>query len=168
MASVRNLPRRTAALAALLALGVWTGAAAQPQGEPHRTAALGRLCGATLGLEPGQSQYESCLESLGASADVVARGHALAQAREACLQGGGRAALAQCELDQSRRQALLRIAIDASGGPRGAYFGAAPSERFREEQNACAGLGLDPAGQAFAECVANLQASLFAADNPAQ
>jgi hypothetical protein len=37
--------------------------------------------------------------------------------------------------------------------------------RYRREEYACAQLGLDPTDQAFAECVAGLEISLYNADN---
>ncbi len=52
------------------------------------------------------------------------------------------------------------------GRPAKSYFYASPSETHHRMQLSCARLGLDPASGAFADCVAGLQASLFAADNP--
>ena len=63
---------------------------------------------------------------------------------------------------------VLAEAPPLRGLPRRAYWAADNAEVHRREQSACARLGLEPVGGAFVQCVAQLDASLFAANNPSQ
>ena len=66
-------------------------------------------------------------------------------------------------LDQA---SVLPGPTDEPGGSR-SYFYASSDDVFRREQLSCARLGLDPADGAYASCVADLEATLAAIDNPA-
>ena len=168
---------KTLAIAMVLA-GAATMALAQPvpaQSAAHgQRSPLGDICGATVGLEPGQAQYDGCVASLSDSLDGVSQGRALWTAHDACLQKGlkpGSPDLAVCTLRSSQARPAdasgLTLASAAPGHAK-SYFSASNRDRFHREQLACAELGLNPVAAAFDSCVAGLRSSLFEADNPSQ
>ena len=169
-------------LAASVGLGLCGCATAGPYNPEHLAptdhAEVASLCTSTIGLRPGVEQYDACLEALSASVRGVALGQALAASQADCLRQGlppGGRALAQCELDRSRARAAGPQTMPVlSSGPTPpavrvrSYWSASNAEVHRREETACAQLGLEPVGGAFAQCVASLDASLFAANNPSQ
>jgi hypothetical protein len=98
----------------------------------------------------------------------------LAQARGDCIQQGLKPdtpELATCTLTTDRTKSAVslaprRISQTEDASPVKSYFEASPRDVHRREETSCARLGFDPTTGAFARCVASLQASLFAADNP--
>ena len=144
---------------------------------PDQVASVNDLCRSVMGLSPSSSNYGACVDSLMRSARRVDRGLALETARASCLKQGLQSDspdLAVCELRSAQTQPVRamadRSAVIAADNPGGAksYAYTSPANVFRREQLSCAHLGLDPAGRPFGVCVADLQAALFAADNPAQ
>ena len=125
-------------------------------------------------VRPGEEHYDICVESLSGSLRGVDYGLAIQDARRGCLDQGlspGSPALAECTLRASETTPVRlggQQAIDgqATAGPSKSYFAMSPREAFHRAQYACASLGLNPASEAFASCVANLRANLFSADNP--
>jgi hypothetical protein len=132
---------------------------------------ISSVCRSAMGLEPGQSQYQACLQSLADTARAMGKAQTLDQARSDCrargLQNGPD--LAECELRDSwtRREPTLASAASQRPEP-GSYFGETNTDHFRREQLSCARLGLNPASAAFDACVGDLRSALFAADNPSQ
>jgi hypothetical protein len=143
-----------------------------------QVANVNTACRSVMGLQPGSANYGGCIDSLMTSARGLDRGEALQSGRAACLSRGlrpGGAGFAVCELQSAHADPVKATDADATvvaaaeepGGAR-SYAYTSPENVFRREQLSCARLGLDPADEAFATCVASLQSALFAADNPAQ
>jgi hypothetical protein len=143
---------------------------------------VGQVCQSVMRVRPGEEHYANCVESLSDSVQSLGQGQALQQARGDCLEKGfqpNSPGLAECELrateatpapsaPRASGPAVSPVSQVEEPGSGKSYFSTSPRDVFRREQLSCARLGFDPAGGAFASCVASLQAALFAADNPAQ
>ena len=55
----------------------------------------------------------------------------------------------------------LLLSLAACAGPSNSQV------QLAQEQHSCASLGIDPGSQAFSQCVGNLDASMFEANNTA-
>ena len=171
-----------AAGAATLAAAGCAGAAAYNPShlaEPDRASVAG-LCEAVMGVSRSTARFDACMEGLSASVVDVGRGRDLARAREDCMGRGllqGSAALAECEL-REKDAPLARPVLAGEPGAEAPtlravpywavpYWAASNADIHRREELSCARLGLEPVDAPFAACVANLDAALFAADNPA-
>jgi hypothetical protein len=165
-----------AALAGALALAVaFAGQAHAATFNPDNLpsddiAGVGHICRSVVGAEPGEAQYVGCIESLSDSWTSLQHSRVAAEARSDCLARGlrpGTPDLAVCELRTAGTAPAHRIPVKAGEEPAaGSHFNASPREVHRRNQMSCARLGYEPASGGFANCVANLQASQFAADNP--
>jgi hypothetical protein len=167
------------ALALAGAAAVSLGQAGSARAAPHdQRSRVGDICGSTVGLEPGQAQYDACLASLSGSLRGLSQGRAAWAAHDACLDEGlkpGSPDLAVCTLQSIKAKssggsatALTLTNTSAARGAIRSYFSVSNGDRFRREQLGCAQLGLDPVSGAFDSCVAGLRSALFAADNPSQ
>ena len=161
-------------LVSAAAAGCAGAATFNPYGLPDgQVANINRICGSVMGLEHGEEHYQNCVESLMASARGLDRGLQLSNARAACRRsepGASPVALSECELQRADSQPIAAPtdgseALDSP--PAKSYAYASNGEVRRRERIACARLGLDPLAADFGACVAGLQASMFAADNPA-
>ncbi len=150
---------------ALLATGP---AAANPFGSegigPPQAEQAGEVCRRVMGLEPGETQFDSCVGSLSRDLRGQQEGLLLMVARQACLRRGlpvGSADLAECELDTARSMPASEHLHTSATLPRAStsFFRTTPGEAFQRAQSSCAALGLEPVSDAFASCVANLNAS---------
>jgi len=125
-----------------LALAIFiTGAGFAPRAsaQPGNAAALAAVdhaCRDILGTSPGEEHFSGCVASLSGS---IARAGASA--------------------------GYDRVSA-SDGASRGSYFTGSPSSVHRREARACASVGIDPAGQAFDSCVADLSSAMFAIDHP--
>jgi hypothetical protein len=119
---------------------------------------VGEICRTVIGLEPGGAQYEACALSLADSLRSLGRDRAVPRVQVDCLEKGLKPGLAGCTLQSSGAEPTSSRS----------YFYVSQREVFRREQLSCIRLGLAPADGAFADCAANLDGRLFAADNPAQ
>jgi hypothetical protein len=167
------LHRHVLSLALLAAAGVSGCAAAAPYNPANlaagRLAQVGDLCRSAIGLKPGFTLYDACVESLSSSAARLERAGARQAAHGACLdQGAGAGAtLATCELDVADRAGGAAAPASApAAAPAKSFYRASAREVRVREQRACAGLGYDPTSGGFAACVAGLDAALYAADHP--
>ncbi|MBS0364034.1 MAG: hypothetical protein JSR98_21885 [Proteobacteria bacterium] len=136
-----------------------------------RLAQVDELCASTIGLKPGFTADDACVESLSTSAARLDRAGVREAAHRTCLdQGAGAGAtLARCELDAADRAGATASATGgaaASAHPAKPFYRASSREARTREQRACAGLGYDPTSGGFASCVASLDAALYAADHP--
>ena len=166
---------RLASLWLLMSLTAPVAARAEPY-NPSRLPAqeldqIGAVCRTVIGVRPGFTLYDSCVEALSQSVADQHRAGALHAARAACVAHGETPGpkLAECELAQAgTTPAATGSAIDASrsAGPVKSWLYAPGREMRRREQQACARLGYEPAGDAFSSCVAGLDAALYAADHP--
>lgn len=159
--------------AAALATGLASGASAapyNPAGLPAlQLAQVGELCRTAVGVKPGFTNYDACVESLSASVARLDRASVRQAAHGACAgQAVAGPALAQCELDAADRAAPTAARADAAptAPPAKPYLMANARELRLREQRACAGLGYNPTSGGFASCVASLDAALYAADHP--
>jgi hypothetical protein len=131
---------------------------------------IGEICRDVMGLPAGAfTHYLACEESLSHSLAARRDGGAMLAAHHACDAQGlkpNTVALAECEPKQTEFAPGGAAALPAKA-PK-SYFSASNDEVHRREQGACAQIGFDPVGGglAFAQCVADLQSSLFDADNP--
>jgi hypothetical protein len=165
------MPRlRTAILGAAIAVsaGCATSALARP---PVAEDPVGHICRATLGVQPGASQYDACVNSLSGSLRAFSGNGAVLAARDVCLDSGLQErtpALAECTLKGADRAASApkADAVADPGPPASSYFSASRQEKVAREQLACARIGLNPRLSAFDGCVAGLRAAMFASDNP--
>jgi hypothetical protein len=162
-------------LALLSAAGAAGCAAAAPYNPANLTAGrlaqVGELCRSAIGLKPGFTLYDACVESLSSAAARLERAGARQAAHRACLDQGAAAGatLATCELDAADRAgAAAAVPASAPGvaAPARSFYRASAREVRVREQRACAGLGYDPTSGGFAACVAGLDAALYAADHP--
>ncbi|HLZ73426.1 hypothetical protein [Phenylobacterium sp.] len=164
---------------ASLCLFVSLVASAAVQAEPYNPAHLppqrldqvGAICRTVIGVRPGFTLYDNCVEALSQSAAGLDRAGALQAARSACLARGETQGpkLAECELAEAgATRVAAGAAIDASEprAPAKSWFYASGREMRRREEQACARLGYEPARGAFSSCVAGLDAALYAADHP--
>jgi hypothetical protein len=159
---------RKAATVAISALALTSAAvcAEAATSNPSTPAAdqiggVGEICQTVIRLQPNGAQYEGCVSSLSGSLQALSQDRALQQAHADCVHMAFKSespASAECALQSS----------DIERGASKSYFSASPQEVFRREQLSCARLGFEPDGAAFAGCVADLQATLFAADDPMQ
>jgi hypothetical protein len=177
MAEVGRAKTLAIALALAGAATVTLAQANAARAAPHdQRSRVGDICGSTVGLEPGQAQYEGCVDSLSDSLRSLTQGRAAWAAHDACLDKGlklGSPDLAVCTLQSTEAKALgaTDLTLANAGAARGSiksYFSTSNRDQFRREQLACAQLGLDPVSGAFDSCVASLRSALFAADNPSQ
>jgi len=136
---------------------------------------VGQICRSVVGLQPMETHYDACVQSL---SDTVKERDELTdaeQARNACLAQGdrpGSTKLDVCEASQT--------AADPPGQPAGAadpapldanppvksYFMVSRATAFRRERVACAELGFEPATRAFEKCATGLEAAILGANNP--
>jgi hypothetical protein len=131
---------------------------------------VGQICGSVVGAEPGQAQYVGCVQSLSDSWVHLQHSRAAAEARSDCLAQGLKPEtpdLAVCELRTSQTAPVSRIPVKAGDeAAASSYYSASPREVHQRNQMSCARMGYEPASGGFGACVASLQASQFAADNP--
>jgi hypothetical protein len=145
---------------------------------PPQLSQVQELCHSVMGIPMDIGLSSDCVGNLSSSAVALSRGRTLQQARRACLGKGlapGQLGLSQCELttvsQRSTPAALgVDVQVDTSGlqRPAKSYFDASFDEVRRREQDACARLGYDPISAGFAQCVARLDAALFASMHPMQ
>src|ERR1700722_4750566 len=131
---------------------------------PARDGAVGHVCAATLGLDPGEKHYAACVQSLSGSLADLRAGQGMAVARRACLARGmtpGAADFNECELREADAAPPPQV-VDDSAAPAGgrSYFETSRQEAWRRGELACARLGFDPAGSAFQSCAADLRGAL--------
>jgi hypothetical protein len=148
---------------ALASVAVYARAGAANPDNPAADAVVGvgEICETVIRLQHGGAQYESCVLSLADSLRSLGSDRALREAQVGCLNKG--------PTPDNRR--LAECTLQSIGGePRSSksYFYVSQREVFRREQLSCVRLGFNPGDSAFADCVANLDGRLFAADNPAQ
>jgi hypothetical protein len=178
---VVSLRVTTVAMAcALTFAGVAGCAAAAPYNPselaPDQLTSVGDICQSVIRVQPIDADYAACVESLSGSVRNVEHSRAMQQAHQACSDQAlrpGSPDLAVCELQAAGARPgapadLTFRNVAAAPSWSKSYQYASPSEVFSRAQMSCARLGLDPASYAFAQCVADLQASLFDADNPMQ
>jgi hypothetical protein len=129
------------------------------------------------GLTPGENHYEGCIAALSASARAESEARALNKADEDCRSQGLKTdspALAECVLraDDPSRARLAPGSAQPAADPvnnvrmAGSFFRASRREVLRREEEACAALGLDPAGPAFDGCMKTLIDTFYSIDNP--
>jgi hypothetical protein len=152
-------------LAAVVALGAAPIVTAAPRAEGPAA-----LCADVVGLSPGEKHYAACVASLTESQRSLEDGAAMGRARRDCLARGYQPdtpALAECEV-AARPTRWDDAAQPQSPGPgrEQSYFAASRRDNAQREAMACAGLGLDPAGSAFGDCVADLRGALARASDP--
>ena len=179
------LPRSAplwASVSAALSLSV-AGFAASAQPEPFNPEGLNAseaqsaagVCASVMRLQSGEAHFQGCLESLSRSLAGLGQSRAAQDAHEACLKRGLQPRspdLATCTLtlaDSGAGPETLPVGAAAPAtipGGRRSFFMASNSDRRARERMACALLGLDPTRDGFQGCVADLQATMFALDNP--
>ena len=171
---------RTHAAAALIGTIAITSmiVPAQASGKKGTERLARQVCQSVIRVQPGESHFDGCVSSLADSLENVSRARTVTQARDACFaQKPNSVNLNLCLLKAADTRpdpdaielpdtasVLAGIADDPQSSK--SYFAATPDTKFRREQQACARLGFDPAFGAFANCVANLQSTLQAADAP--
>ena len=133
---------------------------------PHWTDRIAEICRSTMGLEPGEAQFDFCVGSLTREVLGQIEASGMVAARQVCLDrrlAPGSPALAACELQTSRRmptsETYQPFSTDVPVAPT-SFFHTTPDEAFHRAQVSCAALGLEPISEAFASCVANLNASM--------
>ena len=169
---------RVSCCCVLAALSVGACATAEPYNPEHLAAddrnGIMLICKNVIGLQQGEEHFDACMESLSMTERGLVEAAALTQARAQCLEGGaapGTVALAECELRPAAARAARPAAVigtESVSKPARSYFMTSNEEVFQRERLACARLGVDPVDSEFGSCVADLQASLFAADHPMQ
>ena len=159
-------------------------AVANPMRElnPQQTALVTSTCRNIMRVLPNGVDMDACASSLAGSLMSRVQNDLGWQADRDCQSRGlprGSAQFATCVLDEQRRGAARTM----QGGPpasspvltynpandieaRQGYYDASFDTKRRREEYSCAQLGLDPNTAAFGQCVADLDASLFNADNP--
>lgn len=164
---------------ACLAAGAAACAPMKPYNPDHlpiaQMGSIGAVCRNTLGISGGtNSEFMACEESLSHSFAARGQADAMVAVRQNCESQGlhpGTVALSKCELrgpSAQLAQAAYRQDIDPPAAtPAKSYTNASNDEEHRRMQEACADIGYDPVSSGFGQCVADLQASLFDADNSA-
>lgn len=163
-----------AVAATLAALAIAVPAAAAPYNPDrlptNQIAAVGQICQSVIGVRPGETHFAGCVDSLSQSWRGLDRARRLAGARAGCIAHGlapNTPELAQCVLASSSDATSPSVRPTSEPGSSApSYFRASPREAHRREEQACARLGYDPTSGGFASCVAGLQSTMFAADNP--
>ena len=138
---------------------------------PDQVAEVDRICQSVLRVQPGEAHFVGCVESLSDSWRGLEHARALSEARATCLDRGlkpGAPDLAECELSVARTAppAIRPVSTREEPVSEKSYFSASPRDVHRREELSCARLGLEPGSGGFMSCVAGLQSTLFAADNP--
>jgi hypothetical protein len=133
---------------------------------PAQMSRIGEICHTVMGLPAGHyTDYQACEESLSHSLAARRERSATVAAPQTCDPRGLKPdALGQCE--QHPRQKAPALGAPPSAPPVKSYFFASNDEIHRRAQSACADIGEDPATGTFAQCVADLESYLFAADHP--
>jgi hypothetical protein len=93
-------------------------------------------CRQVMGLNPGETYFASCRESL--SHSLVTTDHA---------------------------SQPITIADDAGAEPGKSFYNVPPMVRWTRERRACAGLGLAPKSAAFGQCVTSLDNAFLPSPN---
>lgn len=173
----RNPVYRWASLPVVLALSFAASAYAEPFNpdglKTDEARSVAGVCASVMRLQSGEAHYQGCLESLSRSLAGLGQSRAAQDAHEACLKRGLQpltSDLATCTLTLADSgEAHQTLAVGAApaipGGTR-SFFTASNPDRRSRERLACALLGLDPTREGFQGCVADLQATMFALDNP--
>ena len=174
-------PTATPVMAGILALASIAGCAVAGPYNPgnlpaDQLAQVGGLCQSVIGLQPGEAHYVGCVESLSDSLRGLGHSRAVARAHGDCLDRGLKPdtpELAECVLrsaettpSQAPHLAVRPVSESQEQGSAKSYFRTSRRDVRRREELSCARLGLEPGTGGFAGCVAGLQATLFAADNP--
>jgi hypothetical protein len=171
-APASGLVRRWAAAAILTGGVALAGVAGSAMAQSYSPGALSadqsaqvvQICKTVIRVQPEEEHYEGCVDSLSASLSNVGQARALRRARDGCLDKGLAPAspeLAECLLDDDAPRSGSTAAASSRS-----YVYASDDELHHREQLSCARLGFEPASGAFASCVADLAATLFAADMP--
>ena len=151
----------------LIAAGCASAGPYDPEGiGAGQAERIGQICRQTMGLQPGEGQFDFCVGSLSRELRGQLQASALVASRQACLARGlpsGSPGLAECELQTSGSmptpQAFQPSSMAAPAAA-SSFFHTTPDEAFHRAQASCAALGLEPVSDAFASCVANLNASM--------
>jgi hypothetical protein len=147
----------------------------------RQRASVDHICGSVLRLPAGEAHYDGCVASLMDTLETERLSHAVQQANEDCLAQGrerGSPDLAVCVVQTTEShperagpsvsiRELTTVRLAQPGGIK-SYFSTSSEDRFRRSQLACALLAVNPAYETSSDCVADLQLTLFAIDNPAQ
>jgi len=188
------LPRasmRTAASAAVAALGISACAAATPVFNPDglQEAQLARViqvCETVMGLSASErliggywlgdsrldyrtSRYRGCVTSLSDSVQRVGDIQAQQQADRSCRAkgfAGGSPDLALCVLQSPPQTQEVETGRQVLPTTSGSLFYASVHERRRREELACAAEGIEPTSDTFKACVNDLQKTFQAIDTP--
>jgi len=158
------------------ALGACTSApasAAPPSSE--QVSLIDSTCAQVMGLRRGEYYYAECQESLGKSlagkveSEMTLRSYddcrkqGLAPdspALSACVLGRSNASEAQARMAAATTSAPLVYPADELQSGR-SYYNVTPTVQWHREQYSCAQLGFIPGSRAFAQCSADLMASLL-------
>ncbi len=162
-----------AVVSLIVAAGLAAPASAQSYNSdglsPGAVTQVNGACRDIIGTQRGEEHFSACANSLSQSLRDDFAAQSSSRARADCLRQGlapGSSGLAECVLDAPvTRDQVVAGGVTHTGSP-ASYFSGSPRELRRREQRACASLGLDPTGQGFDSCVADLSASLFAVDHP--
>jgi len=114
----------------------------------------GEACATTMGLNPANADYDMCVTS---SRQTMARVNQAAQVdrdRRACVQRG---------LQADTREFALYV-VDAEQAAASASPSASTAQ-LAQERHACAELSIAPGSGAFDQCVADLDMTMFEANN---
>jgi hypothetical protein len=142
----------------------------------EQTKQVHATCVNIMRVRTGTVQYDACMESL--SQTVIDRMEAefLTRNYNECMRAGhkdGTADFASCVLDRKMHRSLPSHATGSDGSSpadvgrealeiRHANFVSSRfDERRRREERSCAQLGLAPGGNAFSQCVTDLDVNLW-------
>jgi hypothetical protein len=172
--------------ASLLGAGNCAANNAERALSPQQAALVNATCANIMRVNRSAVDMDACTSSLAESMAGRVQGEIGWQSDRDCSSRGlarGTATYSTCVLDEQRRgtAAMGQRSAGASYGAPPAtltynpandvdaserYYDASFETKRRREEYSCAQLGLDPKSAAFGQCVADLDASLFQADNP--
>jgi hypothetical protein len=143
----------------------------------EQTRQVDATCADTMRIRAGTVQYDACVDSLSQVITNRMDAALLAKNYNDCVQDGhkdGTADFALCVLDRKAQRAdtinpdtgfFAEANREASEVRQASFVGSRFDERRRREETACAQLGLVPGRTTFGQCVADLDVSLWGAQN---
>lgn len=166
-------PLVTIALLSVLAAANCTGPNSESLVAPDQLELIQSTCEIVMHIRNGVD-LEACTRSLSDTVVALRKEDAVRHAEADCARRGvprGTSAFAMCALDNRHVDfpsptAPPVLAYNPQRDSPEGYYNASFDTKRRREEIACAQLGIAVESDAFGDCVADLDAGLFHADNP--
>ena len=150
---------------------------------PAQIANVNTTCTGVMHLKSWQQEFNGCVSSLSQTVGYQIRSGVMRQSYSDCLGAGfkrGTPAYGDCVLDRrdTHEAGLRQQVFDAQGtsvgvagteaihNTSGSFFDGGFAGQRRKEEHACAAVNLEPGSAPFAQCVADLDTTIFNIEHP--